>query len=270
MIDQLPRTGVAHRPGSTAGRWRPWANVGVQRLLLVASLLALWELAAVFLFNPFWSSKPSLIAARLAQLVASGEFFRHTSATLSEAGIGLVLAALVGIPLGIALARSPHVARVVDPVVMGLYGLPRVALAPLFVLWFGIGLASKVMMSFSMVVFVFLLNVQEGIRTIDRDLLDLMTSMRASSGYLVRKVLLPAVVPWILASLRIGVGLALIGAVVGELIGANKGLGWYIEKSAGQLDTTGVFTGLVVLMGIAMACNHGIAVLERRMVAWRN
>lgn len=261
MIDRLPRTHEL---------WRPWASVAVQRLLLIAALLGLWELAALFLFNPFWSSKPSLIAGRLGQLVASGEFFRHVGATLSEAGVGLVLAALVGIPLGIALARSPHVARVVDPVVMGLYGLPRVALAPLFVLWFGIGLASKVMMSFSMVVFVFLLNVQEGIRTIDRDLLDLMTSMRASGPFLVRKVLLPAVVPWILASLRIGVGLALIGAVVGELIGANKGLGWYIEKSAGQLDTTGVFTGLVVLMGIAMACNHGIALLERRMVAWRN
>lgn len=263
MID-LAASSAADRPIR-----RPWSSVAVQRLLLVAALLGTWELSAVFLFNPFWSSKPSLIAARLAQMAGSGELFRHLGATLSEAGIGLLLAALVGIPLGMALARSPHVARVVDPVVMGLYGLPRVALAPLFVLWFGIGLASKVMMSFSMVVFIFLLNIQEGIRTIDRDLLDLMTSMRASRAYLARKVLLPAVVPWILASLRIGVGLALIGSVVGELIGANKGLGWYIEKSAGQLDTTGVFTGLVVLMAIAMACNHAIALLERNVIAWR-
>jgi NitT/TauT family transport system permease protein len=142
-------------------------------------------------------------------------------------------------------------------------------LAPLFILWFGIGLFSKVMMSFTMVVFVFILNVIEGVGTIDPDLLDLMRSMRASRLYLVRRVLLPAIVPWILASFRIGIGLALIGAVVGELIGANRGLGWYIQDAGGALDTTGVFAGLVVLMIVAMLVNQVVAYFERKVLSWR-
>ncbi|MBP1845727.1 NitT/TauT family transport system permease protein [Rhizobium petrolearium] len=193
----------------------------------------------------------------------------HTSTTLQEAGAGLLFAAVVGVPIGIGLARAPRLARLLDPVIMGLYGLPRVALAPLFILWFGIGLFSKIMMSFTMVLFIFILNVMEGIRTIDKDQLDLMTSMRAGRFYVVWTVLLPAIVPWILASFRIGVGLALIGAVVGELIGSNRGLGWYVESSGGQLDTTGVFSGLIVLMVLAMLANYLIGFMERKIVRWR-
>ncbi|WP_029006518.1 ABC transporter permease [Azorhizobium doebereinerae] len=252
-------------PAQGAAAWR----TGAAQAGLILVLLALWEIAARTVLNPFWSSRPSLIAERIWRLALSGELWVHCSITLQEAGAGLLLGAAAGVPLGIALARAPRTAKVVEPVVMGLYGLPRVALAPLFILWFGIGLMSKIMMAFTMVVFIFMLNVMEGIRTIDPDHLDLMRSMRAGRFYLARKVLLPAVTPWILASFRIGVGLALIGAVVGELIGANRGLGWYVEKSGGQLDTTGVFTGLVVLMILAMLANQLIGFVERRTIRWR-
>lgn len=252
-------------PVRPKGAWR----MGAAQAALILVLLGLWEAASWTVLNPFWSSRPTLILQRLWMLARSGELWVHCSITLQEAGAGLFLGALVGVPLGIALARAPRTAKVVEPVVMGLYGLPRVALAPLFILWFGIGLFSKIMMAFTMVVFIFMLNVMEGIRTIDADHLDLMRSMRAGRVYLVRRVLLPAVTPWILASFRIGVGLALIGAVVGELIGANRGLGWYVEKSGGQLDTTGVFTGLVVLMILAMLANQIIGLVERRVVKWR-
>lgn len=252
-------------PPRPRGAWR----LAAAQAGLILVLLALWEAASWTVLNPFWSSRPSLILQRLWTLALSGELWVHCSITLQEAGAGLLLGALVGVPLGIALARAPRTAKVVEPVVMGLYGLPRVALAPLFILWFGIGLLSKIMMAFTMVVFIFMLNVMEGIRTIDPDHLDLMRAMRAGRFYLVRRVLLPAVTPWILASFRIGVGLALIGAVVGELIGANRGLGWYVEKSGGQLDTTGVFTGLVVLMILAMLANQIIGFVERRVVKWR-
>src|SRR5262249_34391728 len=139
----------------------------------------------------------------------------------------------------------------------------------LFILWFGIGLESKVMMALSMVLFVFLLNTTEGIRSIDRDLVDLMRTMRAGPLYLMRRVWLPAIVPWTIASARIGIGLALVGAVVGELIGANKGLGWYVNKSGGQLDTTGVFAGLTVLLILAILANHLIVLIEHRAMKWR-
>jgi NitT/TauT family transport system permease protein len=244
-------------------------NVNTRRVLLIVTLLGAWELAAEYLINPFWSSRPSLVFERLVEMVADGSLWRHVSITTMEAGGGLLLAAAIGIPLGMLLANYRNAGDTVEPLIMGLYGLPRVALAPLFIIWFGIGLFSKIMMAFTMVVFVFVLNVKEGIRTVDTDLLDLMRSMRATPAYTIRTVLVPAILPWILASLRLGVGLALIGAVVGELVGANRGLGWYIQNSGGQLDTTGVFTGLVILMVLAMAANQLIAFFERRVVKWR-
>src|SRR6202050_3245401 len=189
----------------------------VWRLVLVAGLLLVWEFSAGRLFNEFWSSRPSLIGERLLALFASGEVWRHVDATVSEALLGLFLGAVVGTPIGIALAKYRQAAEIVDPFVMGLYGLPRVALAPMFILWFGISLLAKVMMSFSMVVFVFILNVTEGIRTVDPDMVDLMRTMRAPKSYILRKVTIPSIVPWLIASFRIGIGLSLVGAVVGEL-----------------------------------------------------
>lgn len=241
----------------------------VQQAVFLAVLLLLWEAMGAFLVDPFWSSRPSLIGERLWLLARNGDLLWHVTATVSEAGLGLALGSVVGVAVGLLMARFTRAARIAEPLFMGLYSLPRVALAPLFILWFGIGLLSKVMMSFSMVVFVFVLNVLEGVRSLDRDPIDLMRTMRASQAYIIRRVMLPAILPWILASFRIGVGLALIGAVVGELIGSNRGLGWYIERSAGQLDTTGVFTGIVVLIALAMLANQIIAMASRLLTGWR-
>ena len=256
------------RPGSLAIPRRMLGVFG-QQILLLAILLLMWEAAGAWLVDPFWCSRPSWIAQRLWEMAVRGTLLRHVAATVQEAGLGLALGAVTGTALGLLMARYSRASRVAEPLFMGLYSLPRVALAPLFVLWFGIGLLSKVMMSFSMVVFIFVLNVLEGIRALDRDPIDLMRSMRASPAFIARRVLLPAVAPWIVAALRIGVGLSLIGAVVGELIGSNRGLGWYIEQSAGQLDTTGVFTGIVILLAVAMAANQTVAALERRLTRWR-
>src|ERR1700744_2203343 len=239
------------------------------RIGLIAALLLAWEFSAGHVYNEFWSSRPSLIGERLLALFAGGEIWRHLGATVSEALLGLLLGALIGTPIGIALAKYRHAAEIVDPFVMGLYGLPRVALAPMFILWFGISLLAKVMMSFSMVVFVFILNVTEGIRTVDPDMVDLMRTMRAPKSYILRKVTIPSIVPWLIASFRIGIGLSLVGAVVGELIGANRGLGWYVLRAGGQLDTTGVFAGLFLLMLIAMIANQIIFLIERRLLHWR-
>ncbi len=241
----------------------------VQQILFILVLLLAWQAAGSWFIDPFWVSRPSDIAQRLWQLAWNGDLWRHSATTLSEAGFGLLLGALVGIALGLALARFRHVASVVEPLLMGLYSLPRVALAPLFVLWFGIGLSAKVMMSFSMVLFVFMLNVLEGVRSLDKDHIDLMRTMRASPRYILRRVMLPAILPWIVAAMRIAVGLALIGAVVGELIGSSQGVGWYIENAAGQLDSTGVFTGITVLLVLAMIANSLIARLSRHMTEWR-
>jgi len=241
----------------------------IQQILFILVLLLIWQAAGSWFIDPYWVSRPGDIAQRLWELAASGDLWRHTAATLSEAGIGLLLGAAAGIAIGLALARFKQVASVVEPLLMGLYSLPRVALAPLFVLWFGIGLSAKVMMSFSMVLFVFMLNVLEGVRSLDRDHIDLMRTMRASPRYILRRVMLPAILPWIAAAMRIAVGLALIGAVVGELIGSSEGIGWYIESSAGQLDSTGVFTGIIILLMLAMIANSFISRIFQRMTEWR-
>jgi NitT/TauT family transport system permease protein len=245
-----------------ASRWWPGGVLGslfAQQTLFLAAALGLWEFLGAYVVDPFWSSRPSLIGERLWFLAKRGDLTWHMSATLTEAGLGRARGSVIGVSLGLLMARYTRAARITE----------RVALAPLFILWFGIGLQAKVMMSFSMVVFVFVLNVLEGVRALDRDPIDLMKTMGASNRYIVRRVLLPAVLTWIIASFRISVGLALIGALVGELIGSSRGLGWYIERSAGQLDTTGVFTGIIVLVAIAMVANNIVALVSNRLTRWR-
>ncbi|MBL0929451.1 MAG: ABC transporter permease [Alphaproteobacteria bacterium] len=257
-------------PATTVRRApRQWKLIR-DRILVFLLILAAWELLALYVVDPIWLSRPTLIAARLYEMLLNGDLWHNTRRTLLEAVLGLTLAFVVGVPIGIALARHRYAQAVADPFLMALYSLPRVALAPLFIIWFGIDLFSKVMMAFSTVVFIFILNVQEGMKTVDRDIVDLFKTMRAPKAYLTRKVLIPWLIPWIIASLKIGVGLALIGAVVGELIGSSAGLGWYIERSAGRLDTTGVFAGLTLLMIVASLGNVSVSWLEKRVTSWRS
>jgi NitT/TauT family transport system permease protein len=193
----------------------------------------------------------------------------HAWTTLWQAFLGLVIALPVGIALGIGLVAFPRVAATVDPYLMGLYSLPRIALAPLFVIWLGIGLASKVALVFSLVVFIFMLNTRQGLLEVDRDLINLMRTMRASRGYIFRRVQIPSIMPWLIAALRINIGMALIGSVIGELLGSNRGLGWYIEHSGGRLDTAGVFAGLIALMVLALVLNELISLIERRLLRFQ-
>lgn len=248
-----------------AGRWR----LRRDQLLVLLVILALWELTGRYLLDPLWISKPSLIGERLWSLIASGELFLHMRRTLLAAVLGLVLSFLVGVPIGVAMARYRYAHSVAEPFLIGLYSLPRVALGPLFILWFGIDLLSKVMMAFSTVLFIFVLNVHQGLKTVEPDFLDLLKTMKAPYSYVIRKLLLPWILPWIISSLRLGIGLALIGAVVGELLGSSAGLGWYIEHSAGMLDTTGVFAGLFVLMIAAVVGDSLVVFLEKRYSSWR-
>ncbi|MEP7454044.1 ABC transporter permease [Phyllobacterium sp. SB3] len=260
---------ITARPASSKSGTPGGVRLTRDRLIVFFAVILFWESAVRLGVDPLWISSPSLVGERLWQLALSGQLVKHVSRTLTEAGLGLLLAFVVGVPIGMAMARFKYANSVAEPFVMALYSLPRVALAPLFIIWFGIDLFSKVMMAFSTVLFIFMLNIHEGLKTIDRDLVDLFRTMRAPKTYVLRKVLLPWLVPWLIASLRIGIGLSLVGAVVAELIGSSSGVGWYIEHSAGRLDTTGVFAGLVSLTLIAVAGNLVVARLEKHFSAWR-
>lgn len=238
----------AQRSRGVTRRWR----VLTTQVVIAVALVGFWEHAARNLIDPFWIGQPSAIAVRSWQLLQSGDLALHGFATVANALGGLAGAVLIGVPLGLALAANRFFADTVEPFLLGLYSLPRVALAPLFIMWLGIGEASKIVMALSMVVFIVILNTYEGVRGIEQELLDMMRAMRARRAQVLRRVVLPAIVPWIFAAVRSGIALALIGAVIGEFLGANRGLGWYIEFSAGRLDVIGVFTGLVVLMLVGM------------------
>jgi len=238
------------------------------RIVVLIGILLFWEWAARNIIDPFWISMPSQIAERLWQQASTGMLFIHSAATLWQALLGLALGLPIGVGCGILLAAWPRFAQVIEPFWMGIYSLPRIALGPLFVIWFGIGLMSKVVLVFSLVVFVFILNTHQGLREVDRDLVSLMRTMRASRFYILRRVQIPSILPWIIAAFRINVGMALIGSILGEMLGANRGLGWYIQISGARLDTAGVFAGLLVLMVMALLMNEIIRLVERWLLPY--
>lgn len=239
-------------------------QIGVGVLFLVA-----WELLSGRVVDEFFLSKPSLIGARILDLAVSGELWGHLGTTLLETGLGLAIGLPLGIVLGIVLALSTTYGQWFYPYVIALYSLPRVALAPLFIVWFGIGLFSKVVMVVTMVLFVAFYNVYQGVKSIDRDPLDMARSYRASRWTTLRWVLLPAIGPWMFTATRLAIGLALIGAVIAEIVGANVGLGYYIRLSSNLFDTTGVFAGIIVVTVVAMVLEQIVVLLEKRVLRYR-
>ena len=231
--------------------------------------LVLWQMVSGLWVDRFFLSEPSLIAERIVELTMSGELWMHLRVTMLETGIGLLIGLPLGVVLGIAVATSRVAGRWVYPYVIALYSLPRVALAPLFIVWFGIGLFSKVMMVVTMVVFVAFYNVYQGVKSIDQDLLDMTKSYRASRWVTLRWVMFPSIGAWMLTALRLAIGLGLIGAIIAELIGSSVGIGYYIKLSSNLFDTTGVFTGLIVITVIAMLLEQVVALIEKRVLRYR-
>lgn len=249
--------------------WRRQLALNGWRLLLTLVLLATWEVAATTVTTPFWISQPSRVFWRLVSLTESGLLVWHVWATLQAALLGLALGGVVGVALGLLLGAHPRIAAIVDPLLMGLNSLPRVALAPLFIIWFGIGLPSKVILAFSLVVFPVLINAYQGVRGVDLTLVEMLRTMQASPWQIARRVTIPSTLPWIFAGLRIGLGMSLIGAVVGELVGSNRGVGYYVESAAANFDTTGVFAGLAILMILTIALSELMKLVEARLFRWK-
>jgi NitT/TauT family transport system permease protein len=244
-------------------------TIWVGRMIFGLLILTIWEVTSGRFFNEFWISKPSAIFTRIYELALSGELWFHLGFTLQEALVGLVIGMVAGTLLGVLLASSGMLDKIIYPYIMALYSLPRVALAPLFVVWFGIGMYSKIMMVIAMVIFVAFYNAYEGIKNIDRDLLDMMKTYKAGKIKTFTWVILPSITVWILTSLRLNIGMALIGAVIAELVGSNRGLGYYITYASSLLDITGVFAGLVLIMMLAVILEQIIIQFEKRLLRYR-
>jgi NitT/TauT family transport system permease protein len=240
------------------------------RILVGAVVVAAWEgLVAARLLDPFFVSRPSHIAARVARWIATGVLWRHLGVTLEEAFLGLAIGAALGITAGFVLGRSRRAAPVFDPYITMLNAVPRVVLAPLFLLWFGLGIWSKVALAVTLVFFVMFFNTYQGVRDADRVLIDNVRMLGASERQLVRHVLIPSALTWIFSSLHTSLGFAVVGAVVGEYLGATRGLGYVIAQAEGTFDTTGVFAGMAVLGLVVLVVSAGVTKVERWLLRWK-
>lgn len=256
---------AAHQQRRTRRRW---VLFGLRALVGVA-LVAGWQGASGRLIDPFFISSPWAVGAKLLLWGQRGTLVTHLSVTLYAMVLGFVIGALAGFALGFAFGRWESVASVFDPYVTAVYCLPKIALAPLFIMWFGIGISSKIAMSATVVFFLVFLNTYAGVRDVNPVYVHATRIMGAGEWQLLRVVILPSAAAWVMTGLKVSVPYALIGTVVGEFMSANRGVGFLIAQASGLFDTAAVFAGLVVLAVVGASINAALKGVERRVLRWR-
>jgi NitT/TauT family transport system permease protein len=253
-----------HKPTPSTSR-QPWTA-----LVSLAAGLAAWWLASRFSQLPaFILPSPGMVLERFIHAILDGSLLVHTLVTLEEISLGLLAGTLSASILGYMLAKSRLFERLVSPYLVAMQAIPIVAVAPLLVIWFGPGMFSKVLICALIVFFPVLVNTVVGVRAVPRSLHALMGSLRATRWQTLRLLELPASLPILLGGLRIGATLSVIGAVVGELVGANQGLGFLINVGRGQYDTALVFVAIFTLVALALALYSLVTSLEQRLLAWQ-
>lgn len=240
------------------------------QIALVVILLIIWEMGArLGIFETRWFSSPTAIAVRFFHDSIDGSLIHDGWVTLLEIIVGFAAGAAGGIIFGIILGFTPRLRRILMPYLQAIYGVPRPAMAPIFVLWFGIGILSKMMLIVSLVYFILVLYVLAGFRQINQTLLDLSSTLGASRLQMLQKIVIPSLLPAIYAGMKLGIGLAIVGAVVGEFISANAGLGHYILRASFSGDTVGIYAGLCGLALISLLLVAVLEVFDRRLFGWR-
>ena len=230
----------------------------------------LWELSAAQ-----WPgvarlvSQPIEIARGIVDVMTTGVIWQHFDATLKEMAAGYVIGAVTGVALGFLCGRIKLLGDILNPYITLFNGIPKVALAPVFVIWFGIGLMSKIAIILTMVFFVVFINTFAGLRSVNEDYVAIVRIMGASGWQVVREVFLPATLPFIMVGLRAGIPFSVIGAVVGEFIASTKGLGFFINYNQGTYDTNGIFVGVTILALLVVVLDGLLSILEKRLLKWR-
>lgn len=268
MSSTLLNAGVS--PMDTAKRTSIFRDrVLIYRVLVTAFVLAVWQALSGRVINPFWLSSPLEIGWTIITWLRSGLLEKHLLVTFEETAIGFVIGAAVAIFVALAVGRSDTARRTIDPFVTAVYGVPKVALAPLFIMWFGIGLTPKIVLAAVSVFFLMFFNTLSGVRLVDRRLVEAMTLMGAKPMYIQRHIVLPAALPWIFTGLKLGLPYGFVGAVAAEMMASNQGIGFLTQDAAGQFNTGGVFAALFALMAVTTLLNEGLGRLERRLFRWR-
>lgn len=241
----------------------------LQVFISLLFILGLWEgLVWALDVSHLIMPRPSAIFASMVQMFEAGTIYRHLGLTVYEVLLGFVIATVVGISVGTVIAVSPTLHRLVYPYIVAFQSVPKVAVAPLMVIWFGFGIESKIAMTVVIAFFPILVNTIAGLRSVDQDQIELMRSLVASRWQIFRFVRFPNALPYIFAGLEIGIVLSVIGAIVGEFVGATGGLGYMLTFANARLDTAAVFALLIVLGAIGIILNTTITWIRRKVVFW--
>ena len=253
---------------------RRWMVVYLLRALVVVVLLGSWELGTrARLIDPFFFGQPSGVASQLwtwtTQGTAQGPLWLQVAVTLEEAVLGFLIGIGLGVVMGVALGRNRLLADVFGPYIKMANSIPRIVFGSIFIIGLGLGLPSKVALAVVLVFFVAFFNAFQGVREVDRNLIANARILGASSWQVFTSVILPSAMSWIIASLHVGFGFALVGAIVGELLGATQGIGLVIATAQGTFNANGVYAGMIVIAVVALVAEGLITALENRLISWR-
>jgi NitT/TauT family transport system permease protein len=251
------------------------ANLILLQAIVAVVTIGLWYVLStdayfgVAVLPPFFFSTPEDVAARVVRLFAGGTIWRHLWVTLSESMLAFAIGSIGGVMVGFWFARKPVVAAVFDPYVKMANALPRVVLAPIFTLWFGLGIWSKVALGVTLVFFIVFFNVYQGVKEVSPTVLANARMLGMNDRQLMRHVYWPSALSWMFSSLHTSVGFAVVGAVVGEYLGSAAGLGYLIQQAEGVFDVAGVFAGMFILAAFVIAIDGVVTLVERRLLVWR-
>jgi NitT/TauT family transport system permease protein len=243
----------------------------VARVVLVFIVIfVIWEMISYYrIIDPFYISKPSAFLIDLWSMFQTGYIYGHIYITMYETILGLVAGVGTGLMAGVILAYSRAAYEITTPIFAAINAMPRIAIAPLFILWFGIGVLSKVALIWTTVFFIAFYNTFFGVKNVDRNLINACAVMGANQKQIIRFVIIPSLISWLLAALRPCVAMALVGAIVGEMLASSQGLGWILIYATGLFNITRLFSILILLALIGVGLDYCVRALEHKILKWR-
>jgi sulfonate transport system permease protein len=244
-------------------------GVNAGRMLLALAVLGYWQFGAHRLFDPFYFGTPLGIAKQLLSEIKNSDFYVDLGVTAAEMVAGYGIGAGAGIVLGVLLARWDYIARVIDPFLLGLNSIPRIALAPMLIVWFGIDMASKIFLGATLVFFITFFNTIAGIRGVDQALCDVARVQGATDWQIFAKVMLPSASSWIITGLKMSLPFALVGVIIGEFLVSSKGLGYRLNAYSTSYNTVGAISMIIIMMIIMMVLTTALDRFEARLMRWR-
>jgi NitT/TauT family transport system permease protein len=249
---------------------KPIPNLRLWQLLLATAMFGLWwALTATNILAPFFFGEPLKVVVRMFEWFSSGTIWAHIGVTLLETALAFGIGAVLGLGCGLWLALAPMASALTDPYIKAANAMPRVVLAPIFAVWFGLGIWSKVALGVTLVFFIVFFNVYQGVKEVSPVLIANARMLGANRRQLLAHIYLPSATSWVFSSLHTSVGMAFVGAVVGEYLGSASGVGYLILQAEGAFDINTVFAGILVLTAFALVLDGLVSVSEKRLLKWQ-